>query len=89
MSRTAKIHRKIVYFICVQNVWIRKKIECPVLSKFNGKLCTLYMYGMSGLVKKLKVKKYHYGLISNQNRLEKMRKRENKNCCSVPFLPNA
>ena len=40
----------------VRNVWVSEKIECPKLRKFNRKLCTLYMYGMSRLAKKLKVK---------------------------------
>ena len=56
ISRAAKIPQKIVYVIYVRNVWIIKKIECPELQKFNGKLCTLYMYGMYGLAKKLNVK---------------------------------
>ena len=55
MSRTAKIHREIVYIIYVRNVWIGKKIEYPELRKFNEKLCTLYMYGMFELAKKLDV----------------------------------
>ena len=32
-----------------------RKIEYPEQRKFKGKLCTLYMYGMSGLAKKLNV----------------------------------
>ena len=56
ISRAMKIPQKIVYVISVRNVWIIKKIECPELQKFNGKLCTLYMYGMYGLAKKLNVK---------------------------------
>ena len=35
-----------------------------------------------------KVKKYHYGLISSQNRLVKPRKREYKKYRSVSFLPD-
>ena len=54
-----KIQRKIVYVIYVRNVWISKKIECPELGKFNGKLCMLYMYGMSGLGKKNGCQKLH------------------------------
>ena len=53
ISRDVKIQRKIVYVIYVQNVCISKKIECPELRKFNGKLCTLYKYEMSGLAKKI------------------------------------
>ena len=49
----AEIQWKIVYIIHVQNVWIGKKIECPLLRKCNKKLCMLYIYGMSGLAKKL------------------------------------
>ena len=56
ISRTMKLHREIVYIIYVRNVWVNEKIECPKLRKFNRKLCTLYMYGMSRLAKKLKVK---------------------------------
>ena len=43
MSRAAKIQRKIVYVIYVQNVWISKKIECPKLRKLIRKVCTLYV----------------------------------------------
>ena len=32
-----------------------RKIEYPEQRKFKGKLCTLYMYKMSGLAKKLNV----------------------------------
>ena len=46
----------IVYMIYVRNVWIWRKIEYPEPRKFNGKLCTLYMYGMFGLAKKLNLK---------------------------------
>ena len=56
ISKAAKIDRKIVHIIYVRNGWISKKIECPMLQKFNGKLCTLYMYGIFGLAKKLNVK---------------------------------
>ena len=38
----------------VQNVCVCRKIECPEQQKFNRKLCTLYMYAMFGLAKKLK-----------------------------------
>ena len=55
ISQTRKIHRKIVYITYVRNVWICRKIECPELRKFNGKLCTLFMYGMSRFAKKFKV----------------------------------
>ena len=55
ISRTMKLHREIVYIIYVRNVWICRKIEYPELRKFNRKLCTLYMYGMFGLAKKLNV----------------------------------
>ena len=55
ISRTAKIQREIDYIIYVQNGWIWKIIEYPKLRKFNGKLCTLYMYGMSLFAEKLNV----------------------------------
>ena len=35
-----------------------------------------------------KIKKYHYGVFSNQNRLEKAENRENKNYRYVLFLPD-
>ena len=38
-----------------RNVWIRRKIEYHGLHIFNGKLCTLFMYGMFGLTEKLNV----------------------------------
>ena len=50
-----QIQWEIVYIIYVRNVWICKKIEYPELRKFIGKLCTLYMYGMFELAKKLDV----------------------------------
>ena len=40
-----------VRYICTQCLDYQK-IECPELRKFNGKLCTLYMYGMYGLAEK-------------------------------------
>ena len=55
ISRTAKIQREIVYIIYVRNVWICKKIEYPELRKFNGKLCTVYMYATSGFAAKLNI----------------------------------
>ena len=58
MSRALKILWKIVCVIYVRNVWISKKIEYPELQKFNGKLCVLCMYGMSGLAKKLNVQSF-------------------------------
>ena len=50
-NKAAKIQQKIVYVIYERTVWIRKKIECLELRKFNGKLCTLYTYEISGLAK--------------------------------------
>ena len=46
---------RIVYIIYVQNIWIRIEIEYPKFRTFNEKLCTLYMYGMSGYAEKLKI----------------------------------
>ena len=43
ISRTLKIQWQIVCIIYVRNGWIYRKIECPELWKFNGKLCTLYV----------------------------------------------
>ena len=48
ISRTKKIQREIVYIIYVRNDYICRKIEYPEGQKFKAKLCTLYMYGMSG-----------------------------------------
>ena len=55
ISRTAKIRGKILYVIQVWNVWICRKIEYPDLRKFNGKLCTLYMYRIAGFEEKLNI----------------------------------
>ena len=55
ISRSAKIRWKILYVIHVWNVWICKKIGYLDLRKFNGKLCTLYMYGMAGFEEKLNI----------------------------------
>ena len=46
ISKAAKIQRKFVYVIYVRNVWISKKIECPKLRKFKGKLYTLYVHNV-------------------------------------------
>ena len=35
--------------------------------------------------KSKKIKKYHCGFVSRQNRLENAEKEKNKNCLSVPF----
>ena len=48
ISRTTKIQRVIVCIIYERNDWICRKIEYPEGRKFNGKLCMLYMYKMSG-----------------------------------------
>ena len=53
--RAAKIQRKIVHIIYVQNDWICRKIEYPEGQKFNGKLSTLYMHVTSGFAKKLNI----------------------------------
>ena len=47
-----------MYIKYVWNVWFERKIEYPELRKFDGKLCTLYMYGMSGFVAKLNIQNY-------------------------------
>ena len=41
-----------------QNVWFCEEIEYPKFRKFSGKLCTLYMYGLSGFAEKLNILKY-------------------------------
>ena len=43
MSKVAKIQRKIVCVMYVQNVWISKKIECPKLRKLIKKFCKLHV----------------------------------------------
>ena len=55
ISRTVKIQQEIMYNIYVRKVTICWNIEYPELWNFIGKLCTLYMYGMFGLTKKLNV----------------------------------
>ena len=55
ISRGSKIQQEIVYIIYVRNVLICKKIEYPELRKFNGKLCTVYMYATSGFAAKLNI----------------------------------
>ena len=42
----------------VWNVWFCGEIEYPKFRKFSAKLCTLYMYGMSGFEEKLNILKY-------------------------------
>ena len=48
----------------IQNVWMCRKIEYPEQRKFKGKLCTRYMYGMSGLAKNW-MSKIAYILLEN------------------------
>ena len=55
ISRTTKIQWEIVYNMYVRNVRICWKIEYPELRKFNGKLFTLYMYGMAVFAEKLNI----------------------------------
>ena len=55
ISRESKIQREIVYIKYVWNVWFCRKIEYPELRKFDGNLCTLYMYGMPGFAEKLNI----------------------------------
>ena len=55
ISRTREIQWEIVHIIYIQNVWISSKIESPQLRKFNGKLFTLYMYGISEFAEKLNI----------------------------------
>ena len=57
ISRSAKLQWKIMYVIYVRYVWISKKIEYPKLHIFNGKLCTSYMYRMTGFVEKLNIQR--------------------------------
>ena len=58
LSRTVKIQLEIVYTIYVRNVSICRKILYPELRKFNGKLCTLYIYGTSLLAENLIIQNY-------------------------------
>ena len=55
ISRTTKIQWEIVYNMYVWNVRICWKIKYPKLRKFIGKLCTLFMYGISGFAEKLNI----------------------------------
>ena len=58
LSRTVKIQLEIVYTIYVRNVSICRKILYPELRKFNGKLCTLYIYGTSLFAENLIIQNY-------------------------------
>ena len=42
----------------VRNVWFYGEVEYSKFLKFNEKLCTLYMYGISGFAEKLNILKY-------------------------------
>ena len=46
-----------VHYKCTEYL-IRKKIKYPKFHKFNGKLCTLYMYKLSGFTEKLNIQTY-------------------------------
>ena len=48
----------IVYIIYVRDIWFCGEIEYSKFVKFNEKLCTLYMYEISGFVEKLNILKY-------------------------------
>ena len=50
-----KLKRNYVRYICTKCLDLQKKNEYLALRKFNGKLCTLYIYGMSGFVEKLNI----------------------------------
>ena len=39
----------------IWNVWFCGENEYPKFRKFGGKLCTLYMYEMSGFAEKLNI----------------------------------
>ena len=54
ISSTVEIQRGILYIICLECLDLQK-IEYLELRKFNGKLCTLFMYGHSRFAEKLKV----------------------------------
>ena len=41
--QNSKNSTEFVYIIYVRNGWICRKIDCPILRKFNGKLYTLYV----------------------------------------------
>ena len=55
ISRAAKIQRKILSVMYVQNIWIRRKIKYPKLRKFNRKFFILYMYGRFVFTKTLNI----------------------------------
>ena len=55
----------------------------------NKKLSFRYVLTQRVTENTKKIKKYHYGIISSQNRLEKADKDKNKNYRSVPFLHDA
>ena len=42
----------------VRNVWFCGEIENPKFHKFSGKLCTVYMYGLSGFADEFKIQNY-------------------------------
>ena len=48
----------IVYIIYVRNIWFCGETEYSKFVKFNEKLCTLYMYEISGFAEKLNIFKY-------------------------------
>ena len=51
----------------------------------NKKLSFRYVLTQRVIENTKKIQKYHYGIISSQNRLEKAEKDKNKNYRSVPF----
>ena len=57
-EKFTKIKREIMYIIYARNVCICKKIEYLELRKYNEKLCTLYVYVMSGFAKNLNIQNY-------------------------------
>ena len=98
ISITAKIQREIVYIIYVRKVWIFRKIEYPELRKFNGKWCTLYLYGTSGFAEKLNIQNcknstrncLHYicteGLDFQKNWISRTAKRNGWICKKIEYL---
>ena len=56
-----------VHYICTECLVLRINYIYPKFRKFNGKLCTLYMYEMSRFAKKLNILNYGNSTVNYVN----------------------
>ena len=55
IQRVKNSKQNCVHYICTECLVLRINCIYPKFRKFNGKLCTLYMHGMSEFAEKLNI----------------------------------